>query len=69
MKTLLHINSKMVYIPFIYPFNSFAMLAAAPRLVSDLNWLALLAGLVLVMKTYWLALFTGRASAPKTTDI
>ncbi len=46
-----------------------AMLAAAPRLVSDLNWLALLAGLVLVMKTYWLALFTGRASAPKTTDI
>lgn len=46
-----------------------AMLAAAPRLVSDLSWLALLAGLVLVMKTYWLALFTGRASAPKTTDI
>ena len=31
--------------------------------------MALLAGLVLVMKTYWLALFTGRASAPKTTDI
>ena len=30
-KTLLHINNKMLYIVFIYPFNSFAMLAAALR--------------------------------------
>lgn len=33
-----------------------AMLAAAPRLVPDLSWLALLVGLVVVMKTYWIAL-------------
>lgn len=46
-----------------------AMLAAAPRLITDLNWLALLAGLVLVMKTYWLALFARRAGTRKTTDI
>lgn len=38
-----------------------AMLVAAPRLVKDLNWLALLAGMVIVMKTYGLALFAGRA--------
>ena len=34
-----------------------AMMAAAPRLVPDLSWLALLAGVVVVMKTYWIALF------------
>ncbi|PWW45535.1 ATP synthase subunit I [Melaminivora alkalimesophila] len=33
-----------------------AMLAAAPRLVPGLSWLALLAGMVVVMKTYWVAL-------------
>ena len=33
-----------------------AMLAAAPKLVPGLSWLALLAGLVVVMKTYWIAL-------------
>ncbi len=33
-----------------------AMLAAAPRLVPGLSWLALLAGMVVVMKTYWIAL-------------
>jgi ATP synthase protein I len=38
-----------------------AMLVAAPRLVSALSWPALLAGLVLTMKVYWLAL----AYAPK----
>ncbi|MBV2163427.1 MAG: ATP synthase subunit I [Comamonas sp.] len=43
-----------------------AMLAAAPRLVSDLNWLALLIGLIAVMKTYWLALLAGRVNARKT---
>ena len=32
------------------------MLAAAPRVVTDLNWLALLAGMVVTMKTYWIAL-------------
>ena len=33
-----------------------AMLVAAPRLVSGLNWPALLVGLVLTMKVYWVAL-------------
>ncbi|MFC5497158.1 ATP synthase subunit I [Caenimonas terrae] len=33
-----------------------AMLVAAPRLVSALSWPALLVGLVLTMKVYWLAL-------------
>ena len=33
-----------------------AMLAAAPRLVPGLSWLALVVGMVVVMKTYWIAL-------------
>ena len=33
-----------------------AMLMAAPRLVTALSWPALLVGLVLTMKVYWLAL-------------
>jgi ATP synthase protein I len=32
---------------------SVAMLWSAPRVVPDLNWLALLAGLVVVIKVYW----------------
>ena len=35
---------------------SIAMLMLAPRLVQPLSWPALLAGLVLCMKVYWLAL-------------
>ena len=35
---------------------SFAMLVAAPRLVAGLSWPALLVGMVLAMKVYWLAL-------------
>lgn len=35
---------------------SVAMLVLAPRLVQDLSWPALLVGLVLCMKVYWLAL-------------
>jgi len=31
-------------------------LLLAPRLVEDLSWPALLAGLVVTMKVYWLAL-------------
>ena len=38
-----------------------AMLVAAPRWVPDLSWPALLAGMVLTMKVYWIAL----AYAPK----
>ncbi len=33
-----------------------AMLLSAPRVVSDLSWLAMLAGLVVTMKVYWVAL-------------
>lgn len=32
---------------------SVAMLWSAPRIVPDLNWLALLVGLVVVLKVYW----------------
>jgi ATP synthase protein I len=35
---------------------SVAMLAAAPRLVADLDWLAMLIGLIVTLKVYWLAL-------------
>jgi ATP synthase protein I len=35
---------------------SVALLAAAPRLVPALSWPALLVGLVLTMKVYWVAL-------------
>ena len=34
-----------------------AMLVAAPRLVEGLNWLALLAGFVVTMKVYWVAMW------------
>jgi ATP synthase protein I len=33
-----------------------AMLFAAPRVVTDLSWPAMLGGLVVTMKVYWLAL-------------
>jgi ATP synthase protein I len=36
--------------------SSIALLAAAPRLVPELSWPALLVGLVLTMKVYWVAL-------------
>jgi len=34
-----------------------ALLWSAPRLVPDLNWLALVAGLVVALKAYWLELW------------
>lgn len=36
------------------------LLALAPRVLSEVNWPALLAGLLLTMKVYWLALAWGR---------
>jgi ATP synthase protein I len=36
---------------------SILMLVLAPVLLKNLNWLALVAGFVLVIKVYWLALF------------
>lgn len=45
--------------------SSIALLAAAPGLVADLSWPALLVGLVLTMKVYWLALaYSPRKTAP-----
>ena len=45
---------------------TFAMMVAAPKLVAGLSWPALLVGLVLAMKVYWLALaFKPR---PKTNE-
>ena len=34
-----------------------AMLVAAPRLIGELSWLALLAGFVVTMKVYWAAMW------------
>lgn len=45
-------------------------LVLAPRIVPELSWPAMLAGLVVTMKVYWLALLWGRsatAAAPSTT--
>ena len=44
-----------------------AMLMAAPRLVAGLSWPALLVGLVLAMKVYWVALaWVPRKRKPET---
>lgn len=42
---------------FVKVILTLAMLFAAPRIVEDLNWLALLAGFVVTMKASWLAMF------------
>ncbi len=44
---------------------SIALLAMAPRWVSELSWPALLAGLVLTMKVYWVALAFRPSPRPK----
>ena len=36
-----------------------ALLLAAPKLISDLSWLALVAGFVVTIKVYWLAMALG----------
>jgi ATP synthase protein I len=41
-----------------------AMLAAAPHMVSELSWPALLVGLVVTMKVYWVALGMQRVFYP-----
>ena len=45
-----------------------AMLAAASRLVPELSWLALLVGMVVTMKSYWIALMV-RPGVRKPVDI
>ena len=47
--------------------STIALLAAGPKLVQDLSWPAMLVGLVLAMKVYWLALaFKPKARRPQT---
>ncbi len=41
-----------------------ALLVAAPRIVSDLSWPAMLVGLVVTMKVYWIALGVRRVFYP-----
>jgi ATP synthase protein I len=41
-----------------------AMLWSAPRWVPDLNWLALLAGLVVALKAYWVEFFLRTRTKP-----
>jgi len=41
-----------------------AMLWLAPQVVSDLSWLGLVAGLVVVLKAYWLTFWFGRRQSP-----
>ena len=47
--------------------TAIALMAAAPKLVADLSWPALLIGLVLTMKVYWLALAYA-PSRPRAND-
>ncbi len=50
--------------------SSIAMMAAAPRLVPELSWPALLVGLVLTMKVYWLAmLYVPRKTASRKRQL
>lgn len=44
---------------------SLGMLLAAPRLLTDVSWLALVAAMVVTLKTYWVALLV-RPGARKT---
>jgi ATP synthase protein I len=47
---------------------SVAMLAAAPRLVEALSWPALLVGLVLAMKVYWVALILATRNVKRRVE-
>jgi len=50
--------------------SSIALLMAAPRWVPALSWPALLVGLVLTMKVYWVALaYRPRARSPRVTKL
>jgi ATP synthase protein I len=45
-----------------------AMLAAAPRVVPDLSWPAMLVAMIVCMKVNWLALFTQRRPVRETNN-
>ena len=44
------------------------LLAVAPRIVTALNWPALLAGLVLTMQVYWIALAVGPRNVKRRVE-
>lgn len=46
-----------------------AMLWAAPRWIPDLSWLGLLAGLVVVLKSYWLAWIVRPAARSRSVGL
>jgi ATP synthase protein I len=48
--------------------STIALLAAAPRLVAGLSWPAMLVGLILAMKVYWLALAYSPKPASKNVQ-
>lgn len=43
-------------------------LVMAPRVVPDLSWPAMLAGLVVTLKVYWLAMFWGRPKSAAASE-
>ncbi len=45
-----------------------AMLLLAPRVVTNLSWLALVAGFVVTMKVYWLAMWLRLTSSSKVKE-
>jgi len=49
--------------------SSIALMAAAPRLVPGLSWPALLVGLVLTMKVYWVALLYSPRKKPRPGNV
>ena len=46
-----------------------AMLYAAPKLVADLSWPAMLVGLVVTMKAVWLVLWVETRVRPKPQNL
>ena len=44
-----------------------AMLFAAPKVVTDLSWPALLVGLVVTMKAIWMTLLASKAAPTRRT--
>jgi ATP synthase protein I len=45
-----------------------AMLAVAPRVIENLSWLAMMVGLIVTLKVYWLALLVRPGRSAKLRD-
>ncbi len=46
-----------------------ALLLVAPIMISDLNWFALVAGFVVTIKVYWLAMWLGWVKPKSKSNI